>query len=255
MTKTSRNSDRSRPISTSPTIALLLTATLNPGRTPSVKVSSPEERLRDYRLAARRWLRKAHLFAERILLENSAHSSMASLRDEFGDEFTIISFTGNDGADQRGKGYGEAAMLERLSTEVSVKSDYLLKGTGRLYVRNIETLLRGLRAGPDIVVRVSRDLSFADSRLFAVRASLTEELFAGLQEGVDEAEGIYLEHALARRVMKLASEGVRIASWPGPPYYVGRSASTGERYDSIAKTLRWPLQVLSYRIGRLSQFP
>jgi hypothetical protein len=177
------------------------------------------------------------------------------LRREFGHKFHISTFSANGDSYQRGKGYGEAAMLERVRTDLSLSSDYLVKCTGRLYVGNIERLLTVLRSAPDIVVRMTRDLSFADSRLFALRTSLTDRLLSGLKEGVHEMDGAYIEHALARRVLSLASEGARVAQWPAPPYYVGRSASTGQRYDSFGKALVWPLQVLFCRIGRISRFP
>ncbi len=152
-----------------------------------------------------------------------------------------------------GRGYGEALMLEQLA-RAGIGSKYVLKCTGRLGVANIGSLLTSLDSGPDIVIRLTKDFAYADSWLFVVSSELLSDLTSNLANEVNDSRGSYLEHALARRVLRLAGEGAHVRFWASWPRLVGRSGATGQRYDSVRSQLLWPAKSLLYRIKRLESF-
>jgi hypothetical protein len=75
-----------------------------------------------------------------------------------------------------------------------------------------------------------------------------------LKSEVNDTEGAYLEHALARRVLRLAADGAQVRFWATPPRFIGRSGSTGQRYDSAMSRLMWPSKAVLHRIKRLGRF-
>jgi hypothetical protein len=231
-------------------IALVLTATVDPGITPRVTRTDAERRYSDYRSAVLKWSRKSSEFDRILVLENSAHPLASRIND--GLLRVELHHSGLESAGQtRGKGYGEAEMLEKLDQLLERKpASYVLKCTGRLYCRNITSLLRVITRRPDVVIRLSRSLDYADSRLILVRRDLLTTLVGGLKDEIDDVSGRYIEHSLARRALKMAADGYHIASWPAPPFFSGRSASTGERYDSASRWLTRPLRLLVYKLSR-----
>jgi hypothetical protein len=131
-----------------------------------------------------------------------------------------------------GKGYGEAQMLEQIA-HAGIGSKYMLKCTGRLSVANIGSLLTTLDSAPDIVIRLTKDFAYADSRLFVVSSALLSDLTSNLASEANDSRGLYLEHALARRVLRLAGRR-------SPRPFLGRIASVRgtERLDWPTVRLR-----------------
>jgi hypothetical protein len=234
-------------------VTLVLTATVDPRPVPKLVQTQPAARAAEYATALRRWTRESSLFKKIIWWENSNHPLAHKIAAEFAPTVSAHVFRAEPFESRLGKGYGEALMLEQIA-HVGIGSTYALKCTGRLSVVNIRSLLSILHSAPDIVIRLSQDLTYADSRLFVVSSKLLPELTADLEGEVNDDRGAYLEHALARRVLRLASEGAKIRFWATPPRFRGRSGSTGRSYDSLPARLGWPAEAVFYRIKRLGTF-
>jgi hypothetical protein len=221
--------------------SLVLTATIDPEKTPQVKIGDPAVRLRDYQIALRRWCKHRDMFSEVMLIENSGHPSLSLIREEFGEWIRIVALRdANSQITQPGKGLGEVELLRRALMVVNLPPDrYVVKCTGRLFVAWPHLFLRALDGTADIVINMRRDLSYADTRFFATRVRLLSPMLERCSREVDDARGLYLEHAMARASLYEVQRGARLRAWPGFPLFQGRSASTGRNYLSLRELGKW----------------
>lgn len=229
---------------------LLLTATVDPGGMGQTIRADPAVRLKDYS-SALLWWKACTNGSHRIMLyETSGYPlpqwwySLAGV--------TVVQRLANDYPKTRGKGFGEARMLQwALAQDQLLAEDWVVKCTGRIRVANAGNLMRQLcqRASLEICVNVSKGGKWADSRFFAGRPAVLARLMSDFDIEVDDSVGRYFEHVLAQRVLRLASEGVVIGPWADLPRYLGVSASTGTRYeDGFGGYLRWLAKRSAYRI-------
>ena len=235
---------------------LVLTGTIRPTAVPGLKLADPDVRLEQYSAAINAWVQLRHAFQQIYFLENSGHSHINVLRERFGEQIAICEVGTSLFPVAFGKGYGEATLLQRFIGELPRPSPevYLVKCTGHLFVPGAISILQVLRKAPDLVLRLRRDLSWADSRFFAVRAKAAHRLLDGFNEEIDDSRGVYFEHILARRALGMASEGFKLTGWPVPPFFRGTSGSTGERYDRLSRRVRRPIQVAAYHLAARLQF-
>jgi hypothetical protein len=234
-------------------VSLVLTATVDPRPVPKLVDTQPDGRAIEYATALRRWTRYSSLFKEIMWWENSDHALAHKIAAEFAPTVSAHIIKAEAFDSRLGKGYGEALLLQQIAS-TGIGSKYALKCTGRLGVANIRSLLSTLDSRPDIVIRLTQDFTYADSRLFVISSKLLSNLTSNLESEVNDGRGAYLEHALARRVLRLAAEGAHVRSWTVLPRFVGRSGSTGQRYDSLGSRLLWPSKALLYRVKRLGTF-
>jgi hypothetical protein len=234
---------------------LALTATLDPGRTPYVTVRDPAVRLKEYQVALRRWVVLRDLFSAILWVENSGHWGVDRIKEEFSNDVTVVRAPEDPGTVQRGKGLGEVGLLQELCHRGLVPSDgYLVKCTGRLFVRRSGALLRALDGSADLVVRMRRDFTYADARFFALRTTMLERVLLSCAAEIDDTRGLYFEHALARATLTEVLEGARLVTWPEPPLFAGRSGSSGKRYDSPGLVGKWLLAGLAHRASHLTKW-
>jgi hypothetical protein len=220
--------------------ALVLTATIEPRHEGYVAIADPYERYLHYQRALRRWAARRDLFSHIVFCESSGHRLCQELEGEFGDQVQVLALADlPEYPAHLGKSYGEALILERFAAAADITATHVVKCTGRLYVRNARRLLAGLDDGIDMLVRLRRDLRFADSRFFACRTALLPTLVADLKALIDDGAHVYMEHALARCALRYRGGGARIESFPLPPLLAGRSASNRRRYDSLSAHGQW----------------
>ncbi|MBA3364402.1 MAG: hypothetical protein H0U03_01265 [Actinobacteria bacterium] len=240
-------------------LLILLTATIDPMGRAGVLRSDPEIRLDDYARSLDRWLDAgSELPAELVFCENSGWP-LDRLRELAADRYPsdrlrFLQFSGNDYPAELGKGPGEAAIIDHAIETVLADragSDLVVKCTGRLFVRNLRSLLPPATETPDLMCALDGRLTQADSRLFIARAETFVEHLAGMGEAVDEPRGIYFEHVLCRRVLRAIAGGCAWSPFPAVPRYSGWSATRGSSYDRAAGMARWTLhsalRTLRYR--------
>ena len=125
---------------------ILLTACVNPGGMPFTVLNDTSERLRQYREALDFYLRETAqpiVFCENTLCDFSEDYKeyIASGRLEY------ITFDGNNFDKSKGKGYGEALIMEEAfrRSQLLGQCNFVVKITGRLIVRNISQLIKDNR--------------------------------------------------------------------------------------------------------------
>src|ERR1700741_4246136 len=225
-----------------PRINLLLTATIHVGETALTARTDPAQRLADYAAALRFWLSAGGIDSI-VFCENSG-ADLAPLKKLSG-EVEWISFIGPALDPARGKGIREAVLIRHaLTVSKSLRDGYVLKATGRYTVPNIARVLPrpAAQPGPDIICNLHENLLRADSRLFLATPAFLENYLLPRCDEIDDSREIFLEHVLARAVLRAVSEGAR---WELPrrrpdirgvsgTWDVGIGAAFGERHARAA---------------------
>lgn len=241
-----------------PTV-FLLTASIDPMGRVGVRRADPAVRLGDYTASLGRWLDDARRHgAEVVFCENSGWplESLRALVASRGleDRVRFLQFRGNDYPRERGKGFGEAAILDRAIAEdlgARPPGTLVVKCTGRLHVSNLDRALLRPGARAEIACALDGRLTQADSRFFLARAGVFAARFTDMGEEVDEPAGILLEHVLCRRVLGAVAAGVAWEPLGAVPRFSGWSATHARSYGGASRLARWAahsaLRTLRYR--------
>lgn len=240
---------------------VLLTACIAPGsEVPYLALRDVGERLADYMESLVRWLRTPAVSAV-VFCDNSGYSfeseSFAALARALGKELEVLCFSGNDGAERYGKGYGEGRLCDYAFSKSHLlrQATSFYKVTGRLYVTNFDRIALRHSRNESVFALTSSRVSYAvkrfrgkpeprgvDTRLFKIGADLYRRRLFGCYHEVDDCAGRALEHVVHDR---LVSEPV--APFLECPRYAGRSGTTGKPFSG-----RWTDHVLRdlwFRLG------
>ena len=224
------------------TLSLLLTATIRPGNTPFLKRKDPKVREADYLIALEKWLKNFNLPI--VFCENSYYD-ISNIRNilqrNSRSEFEILQFDGRSFSEDHGKGYGEFLIMKYAleNSEIVNNSQYLLKVTGRYFIKNASKIMKPLLKDNDIYVMadLKRSLTWADSRVFAFKPSFISNYLSEYQDMINDSKGFYLEHALARAVLRAISDGYRWIPLPHKPIIIGYSGTSDTPYRT--SNIRW----------------
>ena len=152
----------------------------------------------------------------------------------------------------RGKGYGEAEIIEyALSHSSFIHEDcIIIKITGRLIVNNICQIINSLKYEKDFVTCLFHsNLKFADSRILCGTTAFYKE-FLKNKEHMNDSEGIFFEHVLASTVL---GPSYRFIPFFEEPIIIGISGSTGERYHKPIPDQRSRVLYKCYAWTQLAQ--
>jgi hypothetical protein len=221
-------------MSSRPRIAIVLTATIDPGATPFLAIRDPAERLADYRRSLRSWL-ASPVPHPVVMCENSGAdlTQLEVTADESAQarDFELLGFEGNTVAQSRGKGAGELEILKYVLAEsrIARDADLLLKVSGRYYVANIRPLLRRTFAlGPaDSYVDLWWYLKTSYSDCFLATPKFLNAHLLPRANDINDSAGSYLEHSLASAVMACVADGGRWLPLGSAPHLVGSSGTHG----------------------------
>ena len=151
-----------------PRYVILLTACVNPGGMPFTVLTDTSERLRQYRDALNFYLRETTMPI--VFCENT----LCDISDDYKQyietgRLEYITFDGNNFDKSRGKGYGEAIIMEEAFRKSAIiqPSDIIVKITGRLKVLNINLLIKdNSRLFANTIQTLNPSNDFVDSRVF-----------------------------------------------------------------------------------------
>ncbi|MGN0050820.1 MAG: hypothetical protein ACI37N_06480 [Prevotella sp.] len=215
-----------------PRYVILLTACVNPGGMPFTVLNDKSERLRQYREALDFYLRETTLpivFCENTLFDFSEDYKeyIAAGRLEY------ITFDGNNFDKSKGKGYGEALIMEeafRLSNLLG-QCYFVVKITGRLIVRNISQLVKDNRIMiTDTIQTFYPHDNMIDSRLVILPKLFCINDFLAKKKSINDTQGYFFEHLLYDTI--ISRKKYVFVPFLHVPLIDGMSGSTGNLYNS-----------------------
>ena len=144
--------------------------------------------------------------------------------------FEWISFCGNkEEAVRKGKGYGEGEIIDYALThsQLLLESDYFIKITGRLKIKNLPTLfwLEGKNAN---IFNVDKEHVKAQTFFYMIEKECYNNNFREAFVNVDDRNNVFLENLFYEIIVK---KGIPYVQLPIHLYVEGVSGSTGLRYS------------------------
>lgn len=232
---------------------ILLTACINPGGMPFTVVSDATQRLNQYLLALQFYLQNTSCPIVFVDNSNMDKTPFLEYETQYGSRLEILSFDGNKVKTQ-GKGLGEMEIIEYalMHSKFNLLLDKyrIVKITGRLIVRNINSLLKcdkwHLYPYKSIVCHVNSDLTFADSRIFISLGSFMY-LLVKQKKYLNDTKGIYFEHLLCQQIKQ--QKTFTFFPFITEPHFEGISGSTGIKYEKPNTSLLYKLRYLNFQMG------
>ncbi len=206
---------------------LLLTGCINPNGMPFTQLTNTSERQKQYVDAIHFYI--IHTDYKIVFCENS-NTDISSLLNNDHNRLEILTFLGNQDK-LRGKGYGEAEIIEYAlchSSFIHENNNIIIKITGRLVVNNIRQIIESIKYNKDFVTCLFHsNLKFADSRIFCGTTAFFRE-FLKNKEHINDSKEIFFEHVLASTVLE---SSYRFIPFTEEPLISGISGSTGKKYQ------------------------
>ena len=232
---------------------ILLTACINPGGMPFTVVSDATQRLNQYLLALQFYLQNTSCPIVFVDNSNMDKTPFLEYESQYGSRLEILSFDGNKVKTQ-GEGLGEMEIIEyaliHSKFNLLLDKHRIVKITGRLIVRNINSLLKcdkwHLYPYKSIVCHVNSDLTFADSRIFISLGSFMN-LLVKQKKYLNDTKGIYFEHLLCQQIKQ--QKTFTFFPFITEPHFEGISGSTGIKYEKPNTSLLYKLRYLNFQMG------
>ena len=232
---------------------ILLTACINPGGMPFTVVSDATQRLNQYLLALQFYLQNTSCPIVFVDNSNMDKTPFLEYESQYGSRLEILSFDGNKVKTQ-GKGLGEMEIIEyaliHSKFNLLLDKHRIVKITGRLIVRNINSLLKcdkwHIYPYKSIVCHVNSDLTFADSRIFISLGSFMN-LLVKQKKYLNDTKGIYFEHLLCQQIKQ--QKTFTFFPFITEPHFEGISGSTGIKYEKPNTSLLYKLRYLNFQMG------
>jgi hypothetical protein len=256
------------PVFTPPRYLLVMTATIAPAPG-TVKRSSPQLRLEDYKRALRFWLRQTHASTQRILFLENSGADLTELRDlaasenTFRKEIEILSLPPQQIPDGLTYGYAELQMLDDglAQSRLRPATTHMIKVTGRLTfpalgkaLDQVATDLRQHPASFELMIDC-RKLGFprrgfdASVQLFVCSHAFYDRLLRGIHREMNSTDLRILEHLILRKVIPFKGEPGYYLRFPCNIDPIGYFGFKNRRYDSPRTALTRNLRSLLRRIA------
>lgn len=150
--------------------ALIMTAAINPGATPYVKMSDPEERLFQYLCSLVSWIQFSNI-SPIIFCENTGYdydySKIIQMAENFNKHLEILLFVGNNESYKYGKGWGEGKIIEYVfqNSKVLHHHNCFYKITGQYFLKNCDEIIDLHQGYDNIFIQHKIQQQYSD-RLF-----------------------------------------------------------------------------------------
>ncbi len=151
---------------------IVMTATIDPGRLDNLAITDPMLRWQQYQEAVRFWLSHQSVGSV-VFFENSGHpvdfTPLEDTASRLGKALEIVSYPGNVGTSEKGRGYGEGEILNRAVRDSRLirRHKSFFKVTGRFKIANFSSLESSSRDYPVVVnERSLRKRRWVDTRFF-----------------------------------------------------------------------------------------
>lgn len=228
---------------------ILLTGTIDPscfssrGKKINVFLTDAEERLKQYNSTIKRLICESS-FTDIVFVENSNYQfdtkELVKLAKEHGKEFEFIKQRLNieqiNMVKKRGKSYGEASLID-FAFENSIlikKYDAVYKITGRIFLKNSETILKKQKNGNSEFICKNK-LGWMNTEFFKMLKSDYYAVFNKALKIVND----YEKRCIEQVYYKLAVDNrLKVTCFQSYPLLTGRVASEQNRqYDKTGVAL------------------
>jgi hypothetical protein len=212
---------------------LFITATIAPGDlVPSLKRKDRSERENDYVNALSFW---TSFGIPIVFCENSDTRStrIVKVLEDSGIQYEYLTFKSKKS--MLGKGHGEIEIFEYAfrKSEILNRASNIIKVTGRYIISNFNKILSNYKKEkPDLYVNLTYNLKWADSRFFCFTSTFFKETFSRYSPLINEQNGIYFEHVLAKSTLDAHINNTR---WSFPvclPIFKGIYGTDNIRYKT-----------------------
>ncbi|MDZ4664514.1 MAG: hypothetical protein SGJ15_06535 [Bacteroidota bacterium] len=217
---------------------LLLTASINPAasKTPLTFVLDPQQRLSEY-LQNLEKIIETRVFKKIIFCENTHfeydYSHIISHAKNNNIILEALVFKGNyEKVEQQGKGYGEGEIIKYAiaNSKLLDPDSVFYKLTGRIFVKNINSIVKHNKQKEIIFIRAARKKRIIDARFFKTSVRFFKQNLIDEFEKVDDYKKKYLEMVYFEKL----HDQKGVFAFNEFPYFIGTSGSTGKKYDQSA---------------------
>ncbi len=192
-------------------IVILLTACINPNGMAYTVLQDKDARLRQYREALDWYLN--HVKNKIVFVENTGYniSPYYEYYIEAG-QLEVLTFQGNDFDKKKGKGYGEALIIEyALNNSVFFRCcDVIIKITGRLICGNIMVMVKKYTNKNTIYAlkkKDDKDGYLLNSQVIAAPLVFWKDYFVLKKDLIDDSRHYWFEHLLYDASKKWEKDG------------------------------------------------
>ncbi|MDH7463254.1 hypothetical protein QEG73_18290 [Chitinophagaceae bacterium 26-R-25] len=201
-------------------------------------LTDPEKRLSQYIESIKFYLLSKHI-KNIVVCDNSGYDyslceEVNVLAQQHNKRLEFHNFHGDsDNIFKKGKGYGEGEMLKYLFSNSNLlqQSGSFCKVTGRLFIRNIDQVLRGVRKDQNyfqvIGINPFKKRDKIDTRFYHCQIETFSRYLLDEYKKVDDSNGIYLEHLFYNA---LTLQRGLFHNFKTIPDFEGISGSTGMSY-------------------------
>jgi hypothetical protein len=223
-------------------ICLLLTSTIDVQNKSHVIRNDSDMRLNDYAVSLKKWLKNQQSIKKIVFVENSGHNldylmEVVKTNNIYDKQVEFLSFKYSAEGDTD-ISMGEIKSIEYAMSQSQLlkTSEYFLKVTGRVFVRNIDSMVKNLYSDFHIVARLSENLMYMDSMaaFFNTKCYLNEIQPYVLREMADGSSGKKdFESIFARAVHFALSNNYKW--YPLPEEYVLEGISGTKNISYLKK--------------------
>lgn len=232
---------------------ILLTACVNPGSMIFTKLQNPVERLNQYKETLIWYLKNTNysiVFCENtntdISLEYKQYIKQNRLE--------YICFDGNNYDKAKGKGYGEALIIEHALSHSNLlkQADQIIKITGRIIVKNINMLVWSSSRSNKVYANRYKNASglLCDSRFFISSPYFLLQFFLPKKLELNDSKGYYFEHLLYHQIREYMNKGGGYSEFYLPLKFVGISGTNGKTLNQrtyLKAFIRFILNKIRYK--------
>lgn len=225
---------------------LLVTGCIKPDpNVPFLEIKDYESRKEQYLESIKYYIEKTKI--QRIVFCDNSLAQVAEelnvLARKHSKSFEWLSFSGNHAkAVSQGKGYGEGEIIEYALNHSTLlhDSEYFIKVTGRVIIKNVNFLLRFMHKKNMYFCRNSQ--TNIDTKFYGIPIQTYKNHFQDLYKKVDDNKGKYLENLFSDEIQQ---EQLKVYNFAVYPDAKGISGSTGKPY-SIPLKRRIKLTIKSF---------
>lgn len=211
-----------------PEIVILLTSCVNPNKMDKTLLLDSEIRLNQYLETIRIFLQTTEL---KIVIVDNTNLDYSKYMTS--DRLECLQFAGNDYDKSLGKGFGEAKILEYAftSSQYLKSADYIIKITGRTYLRNFNYLLAYASAHPDAVfveIPFKKRHAKVYSRAIFAPKSFYKDYFLKDTDRINDSTGYFFESHLYCSINEWLHHGRKCIATRIPFKFHGISGTNGK---------------------------